>query len=171
MNNCIVKKIDFLVICIRKINLVMGYIGMATLTIIALIIMYEVLMRYMFNSPTKWVLETSMMLQVCLAIIPSAYGLMEDSHVIMGAVVEQVKKETKNVFIMINSILGAVGCGFLTYLTWLTAKASITIKESLEITGLPIYPFKITVVIGFALLTLQFIVRFWDYYRTSKEKN
>ena len=46
-----------------------------------LFVTYEVTMRYLFNAPTTWVMETSIYVTMASTFLSLAYGLREKAHV------------------------------------------------------------------------------------------
>lgn len=54
--------------------------GIATIVLMA-IVNYEVFARYVFNSPTEWVLEYSVYIFVCASFMGAGYAMFKDAHI------------------------------------------------------------------------------------------
>ena len=113
-----------------------------------------------------------MVLQVSLAFIVIGWVLLEEGHIKVVVVTDRLSEKLRNWVIMVTSFASVFGCGYLTYLVWLSAARSIKIVEMGEEIAVPIYPFKVLMFIGFFLVNLQFIARGYKHYqllRSGKE--
>ena len=145
------------------------YGGRAMLVLIILIMLYEVIARYVFNQPTMWALEFAIYAQVLLVALSAAYVLREDGHVSMGLVIEQFSDRKRHWFLCVSSILGALYCAVLSIQMWNTARWSIEVKTASETMGVPLAPLQFILLGGFVLLSLQFLSRSYAYGKKARE--
>ena len=144
------------------------YGGRALLAIIIFIMVYEVIARYVFNSPTDWALEFAIYGQVLLVALSAAYVLREEGHVSIGLVIEQFSERTQHWFVCANSIIGALYCIVLSIQVWNTARWSYQVKTASDTVGVPLAPLQFILFGGLVLLSLQFLSRSYRYGRKAR---
>ncbi len=117
---------------------------------------YEVLARFLFNSPTNWVHESMFLMFGMQYILCGAYAYCEDQHVRVDVVYAQFSARGKAIADIITSVFFFV---FTVTLLWTTirfAMDSISVGEhSFTEWGIQYWPVKLTMPIGAALMVLQ----------------
>lgn len=76
---------------------------------------YEVLSRYLFNSPTIWVHETASFLGGSLFAIGGIYALATDKHVRVVLIYDLVSQRTRHYLNIFHHIAGLIFSGLLSY--------------------------------------------------------
>jgi TRAP-type C4-dicarboxylate transport system permease small subunit len=76
---------------------------------------YEVLSRYLFNSPTIWVHETASFLGGSLFAIGGAYALATDKHVRVVLVYDNVSEKKRRFLNIFHHLAGLLFSGLLIY--------------------------------------------------------
>lgn len=79
---------------------------------------YEVVSRYVFDSPTIWVHETASFIGGSLFVIGGAYALATDKHVRVVLVYDSVSQKTKHYLNIFHHLAGLLFSGLLTYAAW-----------------------------------------------------
>ena len=92
--------------------------GYAALVLVICVMFYEVVARYVFDSPTRFALEYSIMIQMLLVSLAASYILREEGHVSIGIVVENLSEMTRHWFMVVTSIIGAMYCTLLCLTLW-----------------------------------------------------
>jgi TRAP-type mannitol/chloroaromatic compound transport system permease small subunit len=128
---------------------------------LALVIGYEVIMRYGLNDPTVWVHEFSMMLFGTAMIISGAYVLRYDGHIGMDIVYNMFSERGRAILDVITFFV--LTLPFLLVLTWYGGerawKSLITLEHDSTQWGPPLYPFRIMLPIGAFLFFLQSLAK------------
>jgi len=155
----------------RGIDLVISffhYVAMFTLGIMALLMGYDIVMRFVFNSPAEWVLDVVQLVQVTLAFIAAAPVLRDGGHINME-LMEMIlgSRGQRRLGILSNGIC-AVGSLWMAVLGWRTFSQSLRISESSYGISLPIYPWKFLVPLCFFILALQFFAAFLKHLRARR---
>jgi len=105
----------------RILNL-LAFLAAALIAFMMLSVCFEVIMRYFFNRPTSWVLETAEILLLYIAFLPAAWLLREEGHVRMDLVLVRLKPRHQAWVNMITSILAALVFSVIiwygTQVTW-----------------------------------------------------
>jgi TRAP-type mannitol/chloroaromatic compound transport system permease small subunit len=123
-----------------------------------LVMTFEVIMRYVFDSPTLWAFETSIMLGATMYVLGWAYAHLHRLHLRVDVFYVRLSPRGK-------SLIDALGTLFLAFpiLTVMIinsfnyAVIAWKTKERLDLTIWypPAGPMRTVIVIGFILLTLQ----------------
>lgn len=136
------------------------FVAIVTLCIMALLLIYEVVMRYVFNKPAEWVLDVVQLVQVTLAFAAAAPVLRDGGHINMELMQTLVKKRTQRSLEILSNGICAAGSLWMAVLGWRTFSQSYKISESSYGITLPIYPWKFLVPLCFFVLALQFFALF-----------
>ena len=86
--------------------------------VMAIIITYDVLMRYLFAKPTIWVFETSEYLMAIVVFCGAGYCLLKDSHVTVDLVLSRFPRKLRSVIELINSFFALGFCVIFTWMGW-----------------------------------------------------
>jgi len=137
--------------------MIMGF----AIPLIVVLIIYEVVMRYVFNQPTIWVHELSQLLWGSLFMLVGAYILRHDGHVNMDLVYTRLSPRKRAILDLVTALIFFLFCGVLLWKGWTMASNSLAILEhSGSPWDPPIYLVKLTIPVGASLLILQGIAKF-----------
>jgi TRAP-type C4-dicarboxylate transport system permease small subunit len=137
-------------------------LGCAALVLVALVVCVglEVVLRYFFDAPTKWVTEFSEYALLWLAFFAGAWVLREEGHVKVEMVIEELPRRSQHVLHVVTSLVGAAVCALFS---WVSASYVLEVYNSGELLFKAIVLPKWTVMVimppGLALLALQFLRR------------
>ena len=129
---------------------------------IALIIFWEIILRWVFNHPTVWAHESSQMIFGALAILGGAYALRRRVHVNMDLIYSCMSRRTKAILDLITFILFLLPfCSILMWKGWGLFTYSFGLREiSISDWGPPLWPIKFTIPLGAFLILLQGVGNF-----------
>jgi len=155
------EKLRFLK-AVDKVNTFIGNITGFGVPLLGMIVLYEVIMRYVFNSPTIWVFDTSQFLMGAIYFLGAGYTLLREKHANMDMIYVRLSTKGKAV---IDLITGVMALTFLSMLVWnsgLMAWESIIFNETFSASAFepPLYPIKIIFFVGCLLFLLQFLAKF-----------
>ncbi|WP_216830278.1 TRAP transporter small permease subunit [Alkalihalobacterium elongatum] len=142
---------------IDTINLWVGKLGAWSIIILTLLVVFEVISRRVFNSPTIWTYETITMVYGFHFMIVAAYALLHKSIVSVDILYERFSLKAKAILDLITYfifffpfVLGVF------YVSYGNALFSWSINEtSSSLFGAPVYLSKTVIPIAFGLLALQ----------------
>lgn len=121
-----------------------------------LIITYEVVMRYAFNRPTNWVLETAMLGQIMVAYLAAAWVLKEERHITIDVLVGRLTRKTRMSLEVVILFLSVIFCVILAWYGYRMVSWSLAHHEtSTTVLKLPMWLPKIAVPGGAGLMALQ----------------
>jgi TRAP-type mannitol/chloroaromatic compound transport system permease small subunit len=126
-------------------------------------IAYDVFMRYVFNAPTIWSFELSYMLGATLIMVGFAYVLYHRGHVSVDLIYSKFPRKVQLIIDIVLTVIFFFPLFFmLTKVSVEHAFWSCSVNETAtESVWYPIiWPFKIAVALGFALLFLQGVANF-----------
>ncbi|WP_170432598.1 TRAP transporter small permease subunit [Ruegeria arenilitoris] len=137
--------------------------------IVAVISVYEVVSRYGFNAPTKWVHETSTFLIAIVFLIGGARAMARNQHVTINLLQYLLPRGGRRALRLTNSFLMILICLGLVYVSALTAWTATHARPGLpfylERSGTywnPPYPglTKVVMFIATVLLLIQSVAQF-----------
>jgi len=144
-------------------------VALLSLGVMAVLLLYDVVMRYVFHAPADWVLDVVQLVQVTLAFSAAAPVLRAGGHINMELLPTLVGKRRQRQLELVSNALCAAGCVWMVILSWRTFARSLKIGEAAYGIALPIYPWKFLVPLCFAILALQFIAGFLRHWREREE--
>jgi len=132
------------------------------LGILVIVVVYDVVARYVFNRPTNWGFETAIWLAGVCMVIATAWTHKTGGHVEVDVLALLFPPRVR---LGLNLVLCLVLC--LPWVTALIIGGTEALRYSLELqehTATPLAPplalFKIVLPIGFSLLWLQCLAKF-----------
>lgn len=138
--------------------------GCVTVIVTVGLLFYEVIVRYVFNSPTRFTLEVGLIMQIVLVSLASAYALMVGAHVKIELLTERLPHKARNWLNFFNSITGTLFCLLLCVILWRTGSWSLKVGNYTEMLELPLAPLQFLMFGGMALLGVQFLFRSYRSY-------
>jgi len=142
---------------------VAGYFSSAAILLATLVIVQQVVVRYVFQSPTIWQVELAIYLLMAATFIGAAYGLKEDSHINIELVTGLLPPRAKAVLDLCTSFLALLFCLYIAWkggIMWLEAYHGDWDSSSLWSVKL-VYPYAI-LPIGMGLTAAQYVVKICD---------
>jgi TRAP-type C4-dicarboxylate transport system permease small subunit len=129
-----------------------------------LVVCADVFLRYFFNRPMFWVLESTQFALVFITFLGAAWVLKNDGHVRMDIVISRFSQRTQDRINIVTSILCAVACLVVTWygvkVWWDYFQINYLYAGSLVI---PAYYLEAVIPIGGFLLFIQFLRKAYGY--------
>jgi len=122
---------------------------------------YEVIARYVFNSPTNWVHESMFLMFGMQYMLCGAYAYYEDQHVRVDVLYVKLSARGRAVADIITSIFFFIFTITMMWTSWRFATDSIGMGEaSFTEWGIQYWPVKLMMPLGAALIVLQGLAKF-----------
>jgi TRAP-type mannitol/chloroaromatic compound transport system permease small subunit len=152
--------VRLLVRSIETISRFGGYTAAALVLTLVILMVYEVVVRYVFAAPTVWGYELSTWVMGASFVLAIAYALMTDSHVRVDFVHDLLGPRSRHAFDVLGYILFVLP--LLLWLSWgmwgYFYAALTTAERSGQSAWNPvIWPFRLVLFLGVVTLTLQVI--------------
>lgn len=142
--------------CIDTINKYLGEIAKWALAVIMMSMVYEVVARYFFNSPTIWATDISEQGMIILGSIGGAYSYLYDDFVRVDVLYERLDLRKKALVDIVTFFIFALFAIFLITQCYSAAIHAWKLNmRTPTLMAIPLYPGKILVCIGAVLLFLQ----------------
>jgi TRAP-type mannitol/chloroaromatic compound transport system permease small subunit len=120
------------------------------------ILVLEVFLRYVFHRPTMWAHGSSQRLFAVYYVLAGAYVLRYNGHVTVDVIYNRFSKKVKAILRAVNSLFLFLFCGVLLWKGFDFAWTSLSQWEPDETPWrAPLYPAKMMVPIGAALILIQ----------------
>ncbi|WP_448383320.1 TRAP transporter small permease subunit [Desulfosoma sp.] len=121
------------------------------------VVIYEVIMRYIFNAPTIWGFEMTTFLYGLHYMLGLAYTELHNGHVKVDILTARIQKKPATILAIITSLVIFVPIlSLLTYWTWAFAiKSTQMMEKNATSWAPPIWPIKLLMALSFTFLLLQ----------------
>ena len=121
---------------------------------------YEVLARYVFNSPTNWAHEGMFLMFGMQYLLAGGYAAREDAHVRVDIIYEQLSERAKAITDIVTSIYFFIFTGTLLLTGTIFVLDAISVWEvSFTEWSIQYWPVKCSIVIGALLIILQGVAK------------
>ena len=143
----------------RTVDAISEYSGRWVSWIICVGIIFlslEVMLRYVFNSPTVWAHGYTQRLFGGYFVLIGAYTFVNNGHVRVDVLLEHVSPKVRIVLDIVNCLFLLLWSGVMIPVSWLFFMQSFSIGEVDEmVLAHPIWWVKFLITIGMALIFLQ----------------
>jgi len=145
---------------VRIVDTIVDYIGRVSslgALVIMVVIMWEVISRRFFNSPTIWAYELIIMTSAIYVIMITSYGLQKGSFVCVDVISSRLSQKTARIIMLLTYFLFFLPfVGGILPSAYNFARTSILIGErSWSFWGQPVWPVKLALFVGLVLLLIQ----------------
>ena len=117
---------------------------------------YEVIARFVFNSPTNWVHESMFLMYGMQYVLCGAYAYREDQHVRVDVFYTKFSPRGKAIADIVTSVFFFI---FILTMTWTGARFAMDAINNNEVSftewGIQYWPVKLALPVGAALMALQ----------------
>lgn len=134
-----------------------------SLTVLAIagITLYEVIARFVFDSPTMWAHETVTLIFGAYVLLAGGYCLLHGRHVRVDILWGRLSPSKKALTDLITSVLPFIYViSLLCFVIPFAWQSSVTRETSTTIFGPPLWPNKIILVIAVFWLLVQLVMKF-----------
>jgi len=151
-----IDKIDYVIEKIDKNMMNLAWISTLFMT---LMIVSDVLLRFMFNRPLPATFEIGSVVMPYTTMFGFAYTLRVDKHVKVVILVDRLSDIIRYFLLLFRDIVSLLTCAVFTYWSWLRFWESFILQEEmLAAIHIPWWIGKLGMPIGFGALGLQFLV-------------
>lgn len=128
--------------------------------LVVIFIIYEILMRYVFHLPTLWVSESMVFGCGVTYVLGAGWALLEHRHVKIDLVYGRLTLRQRAIIDSITFVFFALYLGFFLWAVSKYAWQSVLVRETAgSAWDPPVYPIKVALLVGVALLLLQGIAK------------
>lgn len=154
----------------------LGLIFALSLIVSMLILINEVVLRYVFNSPTIWAHETTIFICGMVFIYGGLYCVARDQHIRVVLIYDAVSDKWRRIMNIVISVVSALASLIFAWAAWLMVQRAAFSPDGalrLERSGSawdPVYPglTKIGLFLILAVMSLQFLVLAYNYTKGRK---
>jgi len=145
---------------INRLSQISGYLAALSILAATLIIVEQVVVRYVFRTPTIWQVETAVYLLIAATFLGAPYGLKENAHINIDMFIINLSAGARIRLDFVTSTIAMLFCFFLAYrggVMWWEAFEGNWRSSSLLSVPL-VYPYAL-IPVGMLLTGLQYIVK------------
>ena len=103
---------------VDRVTTVMSRAAMFLVVFIVAIIFFEVVMRYVFVSPTLWVNELSLWLGSIIYLLAGVYAMQRRAHIRITAIYDIVPRNVQRVFDLLSLLVIVLFAFAMVYASW-----------------------------------------------------
>ncbi|OWZ89546.1 MULTISPECIES: TRAP transporter small permease [unclassified Ensifer] len=155
-----------------------GYVFAVGIVLAALILLVEVFLRYVLNSPTIWAHETTVFLCGVAFIFGGLYCTARNTHIRVVLLYDHFSPRARRIADIVISLVSALASGFFAFAAYHMVERAVVTPSGevrLETTGSAWSPptpalIKIFILLVMILLVVQFLILAVNYAkRASKD--
>jgi len=155
---------------IASLNTLLGKITSYCLVVIMLILSYEVIARYFFNSPTIWAHELSGFFFAFYLALSGPWVLLRKEHVAVDIIYTKYSEKKQNAADIVSNIIAIFFFVMVFYLGMKNALYSLSINQtSYTVWGPPLWPIKFFIPLSATFFILQSLANICDSAMKIKE--
>lgn len=131
---------------------------------------YEVLARYVFNSPTNWAHEAMFLMFGMQYLISGAFAYREDAHVRVDVLYNRLGARARAMVDIATSVFFFIFAGALLWTGWIFMMDSVAVWEvSFTEWAIQYWPVKTMMALGAALILLQGVSKLLKDFATLSQ--
>jgi len=147
---------------VTALNRLLFRIAAAVMFVVVPVMFYEVVSRYVFDTPTTWGMELATLLLGPYFLLGGPYLLHLHGHVNLDIVRRALPARWDRAFELANHPVIIFFCGVLLYYSWPLAVQSWDFGEtSFSAWNPPVWPVKFTIPVSVTLLAAQSLAEFF----------
>lgn len=131
--------------------------------VLTVVVLYEVIARYLFIAPTIWAFDTAMMIYSTMFLFGAAWVLQIKAHIKVDVIFNMLPRRTQVILDLIYYIVFFFPYLFVMIVFGTKIAISMTIAREISNTSQwlePIWPWRWVIPVGFLLLLLQAVAEF-----------
>ncbi len=145
----------------ESLNHWIGRILSFSFYVLMVIMVFEVIARYVFNAPTNWVYELSTFVFSGACLLGGGYLLLHKGHVNIDILYSHLSSRGRAIIDLCTAPLFFLFVGILLWQGTIFFLNSLSYWEhSTSVWAPPLYPIKLALPVGAALIFLQGLVKF-----------
>jgi TRAP-type C4-dicarboxylate transport system permease small subunit len=139
---------------VRVVRNVILAIACVTLLLLMVLIAFDVIGRYVFNSPIPGGYELTEYLMAVVVPLSVAYCMEQKSHVGVDLVVERISAKARRRVEIVTLTITLVLMGFIAWQNWVRFIELVAKPEVSAVLRVPSYPFFLAIPVGFSAFVL-----------------
>jgi C4-dicarboxylate transporter DctQ subunit len=121
-----------------------------------LLVFYEVVMRYIFNTGVSWIQEGTLLAAGAMVLLGMSYGVKVGSHIGVDAFVRLLKSRTRRGITLVAAVFCLIYCVLFLWGGWVYTSKLFKIGIEMQDIPLPKWAAFSLLMIGFVLLVARF---------------
>lgn len=131
------------------------------LVTMTLLVFWEVILRFFFNTGLTWGQEATLHLSAWLVLFGASYGVKVGAHIGVDAFVRLLSPLGQRLITLVALLLSLAYCGLFSYGSWVYLAKMYRIGIELEDIQVQTWVAHGILLIGFALLSLRLLALLW----------
>ncbi len=155
---------------IKTMTRILLAIGVTALIAMMFLTAFDVVMRYIFNQPVRGALEVVEYLMAVFVSFSIAWCADQKGHVAVDLVMGRFPLRVQAFFNLITTIVTMLFVSLITWQNILFIKDVYASKLTSAVLRIPVYPFSVTIALGFGLFSLILLIHTFELLSEVRKK-
>lgn len=129
------------------------------------LMLYEVIMRYVFGSPTTWINEISTILVLWSVFLGLSLALRDDHHVSADIIYSLLPAAIRKWVDYFANLMGTVFCVFFVFYSIILVHNLLGSGQTSIETGVPMWLYMLVLPAAGVMFGIRFIEKLWNIHR------
>ena len=148
---------------LTRLNEVSGYV----LFFMMLLITTDVAGRYLFSSPIPGTLEFTEFLIVFVVFFSMAYVQLTKRHICVELLTQRLPRRVADGLAVVVLLIAALFFALMCWQAWFSGLSALEYREASDgLVQIPVYPPKLAIPFGAALIALQMVRDAWKRFQS-----
>jgi TRAP-type transport system small permease protein len=139
-----------------------AYVGASVLGLMVLMLIYTIIARRAFNAPLKGSLVLTALALGVITFLILAYDSLKGESMIVEIIIDRFPAKARSIIGVIIHFLSAAMLGVLCWQLLVQAGRYMGFHQTTATLAIPIYPFLFLAAFGILLLTLVYVMHFFE---------
>lgn len=145
---------------VKAFNKLMAYLSAVLIVVCALVLMYEVITRYVISVSNDWVIELCIFMLIAATFMSAAHTQRERAHVGIEILDEVMSAKWTRIRMLLGDLLSLGFCAIVAFLSWeFFHEAWEGGWDSGSTWGPKLWVPYLFMALGMSLLSLQFVIQ------------
>ncbi|MGD9211194.1 MAG: TRAP transporter small permease [Desulfobacteraceae bacterium] len=153
---------------LRNISKWVSYVGMAMVIIMMLMVVVDVILRFVFNTPILGSVEVASYLLSIIAFTSIPLVESEEMHIVIPLIFDRFPKKVRLVLNFLISLIGLCVLVLISVASYYLAIEYLHRGKVTQVLSIPLYPFVIISTICISLYAIILVVNSIKYFHLNR---
>ena len=153
---------------ITRVSKSVGFIAVIDLLVLMFFITVDVVARYIFEAPIRGGYEVAELMMAVLVLLGLPYTGVLKGHISVDILITRFPALPRKILEVINRSVGVLVFFLIGWQAFKEALYTRGAKDATDILHIPLFPFRLLLVVGAFLLGLVLLVQVFEVFRQNR---